>query len=590
MEAPLEMTGKNLTRCVLWLAAFVIQAAPHLSFAATYQVPGDFELISEALAVAQTGDRIEVAPGTYYETGLVMASGVALVGLGTLPERVVIDGQSRGRILLAEGLDQSTLIANITFSNGRASGHASYERSGGAIFCSNSAMRIYDCTFTGNISDGSGGAIRCNNSAPLITGCVFTNNESVSGGGGAIDCSFNSSPLIRGSEFRDNVAAWGGSLSCRGNSSPVVQNTIFTSNDAVGSKGYGGAVFADYGSAPTFRQTTFNENTARYGGAIACLSGAETNLENSTVVNNSALLRGGGIFIYDAAPRITASIIAFQEGAGIIAEGGAAPQITCTDIYGNSSGDWVGNISTMLATNDNINADPLFCESGGGVGRFPLTDNSPCNAEDLDCGYMGAWPVGCDALGTTVSAMTSEWDNLTAQLSWQAESFGGTSTQFRLLGSSDAQPGQEWEVAITSLGGGYYEAADAASNGNSGETYSYQLLMSEDNGDWTLVTEVEIKSTPSFPNIAELSAAPNPFNPMTTISFRLGESQRARISVYSASGRRLAVLADRVFDIGRQEQSWNGQDSQGRHVASGTYIVLVEGEKEQKTLKITMLK
>jgi len=461
------MTGKFLTRCALWLAAFAIQAIPNISIGATLSVPGDYQTISEAFAAASSGDRIEIAPGTYYESGLIMPNGVAMVGLGTLPNRVVIDAQSRDRILLAEGLDQTTMITNITFANGRASGHTSYERSGGAIFCSNSAMRIYDCTFTGNVSDGSGGAIRCNNSTPMITGCIFDNNQSVTGGGGAIDCSFNSSPLIRGSEFKNNEAAWGGALSCRGNSSPQVQNTAFTGNQAVGNKGYGGAVFADYGSAPSFSSSTFNENSARYGGAIACLTDAETNLDNCTVVNNTAQFLGGGIFAYSSNPKISSSIIAFQEGTGISAEGGASPQITCTDIFGNSRGDWVGRISSLLSRDDNISADPQFCESGSIGADFSLTVDSPCYGDELACGYMGASSVGCGIVETTVSEMTAEWENLDAVLSWHAESFGGTNTQFRLLGSSSANPDTEWEISITSLGGGYFEAYDLASDGNS---------------------------------------------------------------------------------------------------------------------------
>jgi len=196
------MTGRFLTACALLLFSSWLLAAPTGAHAAVRAVPGEYSSIADAFEACRSGDRVEVASGVYTENHLVLPNGVALVGTGSGPADVTIDGDGRGRILLAEGLDESTLVANITFINGRASGHISYERSGGAIFCSNSSLRITNCVFEDNLSDGHGGAIRCNNSTPLITGCVFISNAASSGGGGAIDCSFDSSPLIRGCEFR----------------------------------------------------------------------------------------------------------------------------------------------------------------------------------------------------------------------------------------------------------------------------------------------------------------------------------------------------------------------------------------------------
>ena len=585
------MTGKILTRCALLLVAIWFTGAPDVAQAATIAVPADYPTINDAFEAARSGDRIEVAPGTYVENGLALPNGVAFVGMGDGPSDVVIDGRNAGRILLAEGLDESTLIANITFTNGRAAGHTSYERSGGAIFSSNSALRISNCIFRNNVSDGHGGAIRCNNSTPLITGCVFVGNDATDGGGGAIDCSFDSSPLIRGCEFEDNSAAWGGALSCRGFSSPVVSASTFIANAAVGSKGYGGAVFADFGSEPVFQQSTYADNTARYGGAIACLSDAETNLENCTITSNTAQVLGGGLFAYNSSPRINGTIIAFQEGTGISAEGGAAPVITCSDIFGNSRGDWITSIASQLDVSNNINADPLFCDATeGATSVYSLTDESPASSPSLECGYMGAWPIGCDVVGTTVSSFVGDWENLDAQLTWQTRTIGGSAPTFRLTGSRSDAPETTWDVPFLDLGGGFYTAVDLNSDGGSGGTYVYRLYSAEAGSDWVLLDEINLTSVPDFPDIRELKAWPNPFNPMTTISFRLGQSQRARISVYSPDGRRIAVLADQVFAAGLQTQTWDGRDSQGKNASSGTYIVLVEGEQQKQTQKVTLLK
>ncbi len=590
------MTGKFLTATVLYLGVTWLTGTPIDATAATYAVPGDYRSIAEAFSVAQNGDRIEVAPGRYYENGLELPSGITLTGIGDGPGEVIIDGQGLGRILLAEGLDQSTLVANISFVNGRAAGHTNYQRSGGAIFCSNSTLRINNCIFEGNVSDGHGGAIRCNNSTPLITGCVFIDNEAVNGGGGAIDCSFASSPIIRGCEFLSNTAAWGGALSCRGFSSPEISTAMFDGNQAAGTKGYGGAVFADLGSTPVFQQSTYINNVARYGGAIACLEEAETNLENCTVTRNEAQLLGGGMFIYNAEPRINGTIIAFQEGTGITAEGGAAPVVTCSDIFGNTRGDWVGSISAQLGVSNNLSADPLFCgDDEGSIFSLALSDDSPASSPDLACGYMGAWPIGCYTTGATVSSFSARWTNQEgtnqdAQLAWQVRTFGGGELLFRLTGSSADAPDTEWDIAIQDLGGGFYEALDSQTDADRSNTYTYRLYLAEANSAWVLMDKITLASVPDFAGIRELKAWPNPFNPMTTISFRLGQTQRARISVYTLDGRRVVVLAERQFGSGEQTQVWDGRDLHGSGVSSGIYIVLVEGAVDRQTHKITLLK
>jgi len=66
---------------------------------------------------------------------------------------------------------------------------------------------------------------------------------------------------------------------------------------------------------------------------------------------------------------------------------------------------------------------------------------------------------------------------------------------------------------------------------------------------------------------------PNPFNPRTRIAFSLGTSQRARIEVYDVAGRLVSVLVDEELEAGEHNVEWNGTDSRGSDVASGTYFV-----------------
>ena len=70
--------------------------------------------------------------------------------------------------------------------------------------------------------------------------------------------------------------------------------------------------------------------------------------------------------------------------------------------------------------------------------------------------------------------------------------------------------------------------------------------------------------------------APNPFNPTTKIVFSLHDAALVRLCVYDIAGRPVRVLKEGVFDAGRYEAVWDGNDSSGDRVASGVYFCRLE--------------
>ena len=58
-------------------------------------------------------------------------------------------------------------------------------------------------------------------------------------------------------------------------------------------------------------------------------------------------------------------------------------------------------------------------------------------------------------------------------------------------------------------------------------------------------------------------AAPNPFNPRTTIAFDLAKAGFAELRIYSVRGELVAVLGGRVCEAGRHEEAWLGTDRLG---------------------------
>jgi len=375
---------------------------------ATLSVPQQYTSLELALDSAQPGDVINLAPGVYFESELILPGGVTISGTGSSADAVVLDAQNLGRIMIAESLSRETSIENITFRNGRAFGETSYDQSGGAILCSNSLMRIVNCIFTENQAEGHGGAIRCNNSSPLIDESVFSGNSALKGGG-AIDCSYDSYPTIDDCRFLDNTADWGGALSCRGDSSPMISGATFEGNTAEGERAFGGAVFVDYFAEPIFSKTVFSDNQAAYGGAAACFEDSKINLDGCTVVANESHQEGGGLFLRGAAPQIFSTIITFNEGLGISTDATAYPELSCSDIYGNTLGDWEGTFGHQQGQSGNLSVDPLFCSTDmGNINRFFLRSDSPVADPEGACDTMGAKAVGCQ--------MTTEVDPVPAPL------------------------------------------------------------------------------------------------------------------------------------------------------------------------------
>jgi len=65
---------------------------------------------------------------------------------------------------------------------------------------------------------------------------------------------------------------------------------------------------------------------------------------------------------------------------------------------------------------------------------------------------------------------------------------------------------------------------------------------------------------------------PNPFNPVTNISFSVPESMPVRLEIYDQLGRRIAVLRDGYVNAGVHTVQWHSLDSYGRIMPSGMYI------------------
>jgi len=196
---------------------------------------------------------------------------------------------------------------------------------------------------------------------------------------------------LEGFTIRNAFTGGGGAVGVD-DATVVIRNCVFVDNHSTGN---GGAVYC-WNASPVIENCAFIINHADYGGAISCNEGSSPHLTNCTFYGNWAAGKGGSIYFVQSAPAVENCIFAFGTGGAAIDAGGTyeEPAITCTDIFGNVGGDWVGPIAGKLGISGNISLDPLFCDWY--QGDFHLSSQSPCLPINNGCRVqMGAFGHGC---------------------------------------------------------------------------------------------------------------------------------------------------------------------------------------------------
>ena len=104
-----------------------------------------------------------------------------------------------------------------------------------------------------------------------------------------------------------------------------------------------------------------------------------------------------------------------------------------------------------------------------------------------------------------------------------------------------------------------------------------------------LVTHVEKLSGTTVMNIPSTltlnPAFPNPFNPITKLSFGIPGDGMVTVNVFDVQGRLVTTIQNGLMETGYHEVEWNGSNQ-----PSGMYLVKVQFENELKSEKIILIK
>jgi len=87
-----------------------------------------------------------------------------------------------------------------------------------------------------------------------------------------------------------------------------------------------------------------------------------------------------------------------------------------------------------------------------------------------------------------------------------------------------------------------------------------------------------------------LSNYPNPFNPMTEISFAIERDGNALINIYNVQGHLVRNLVQESMNAGQHKATWNGQNNEGQQVGSGVYFARLVSGGQVADIKMVLLK
>ena len=302
------------------------------------RVPADSPTIQGGIQLAASGDTVLVDQGLYLETLVISNPVVLLSEYG--PESTIVDagGEPTHVILVEEDADGS-IIEGFTIRGA----------DGGAGIIVDGALQtaIRSNIVEDNVSSGTAGIglFPAGLGSPsLIEGNVIRGNR----GGKSV-----AGIRAENADVRDNWIE--GNL---GSETAYLVHCTFTGNIVVGN------------SANWTLRLTF----------VNCL--------NNTIANNE----GGGVLVLESV--LERNILAHDLSNVALECVGPQVAASCNVFWGEASplGD---DCAFLIGENDNVFADPLFCDAENG--DYRLAANSP--AAVGSCGLVGALPVGCGVAG-----------------------------------------------------------------------------------------------------------------------------------------------------------------------------------------------
>ena len=83
---------------------------------------------------------------------------------------------------------------------------------------------------------------------------------------------------------------------------------------------------------------------------------------------------------------------------------------------------------------------------------------------------------------------------------------------------------------------------------------------------------------------------PNPFNPVTNITYDIPEVAEVRLDIYNVAGQKVRTLTQGLHEPGRYRIQWNATNDFGQQLSSGMYIYRIVAGDFVSVKKLILMK
>lgn len=272
-----------------------------------------------------------------------------------------------------------------------------------------------------------------------------------------------------------------------------------------------------------------------------------------------------------------------------------------------AQGEYLG----IVGSSGNSTGPHLHLEVYDDVGNLVDPWTGPCNGMNPDSWWDAQRPYFDSAINALRTHDTPpEWLACpTPAIKHESNNFEAGELAYFMTYYRDQLEGQVSQYQILRPGGAVWQHWSGALEGvvhyaASWWYWSWYLPANAETGWWTFrvtfqgqtvdhrfaVGDVTDVPDPLPATFTLHAAAPNPFNPSTSISFALTDPGPIELSVLDLQGRRVATLHRGELGRGEHQITWDGRSAEGRAVASGIYLVNLCQGGQMQSRRVVMLK
>jgi lysyl endopeptidase len=255
-------------------------------------------------------------------------------------------------------------------------------------------------------------------------------------------------------------------------------------------------------------------------------------------------------------------------------------------------GQWAFGVPTGGGGNDHGGSDPTSGATGSNVIGYNLNGDY---TNDMSETHLTTLAIDCSELSAVsvkfqryLNVEQPSYDHAYVKVSTDGSSF--TTVWENTAEITDSSWSLQ-EIDLSSIADGASTLYVRWTMGTTDSSWLYSGWNIDDVEIWGLSPEDNLSAADDLPGYkVSLGNHPNPFNPMTKVSFGIERDGHALINIYNVQGQLVRRLVDGNVAAGLHQVTWDGRDEVGLQVGSGVYFARLVSGGQVAEHKMVLLK